>query len=402
MIKQIKLGRGAIFFSLFKYLEVGIIAATTFLVAKKIGPDEMGKAMPVLLYITYSNYLSLGINQVIVKNYSRFKDEVELKEFVKINLQYMLLISFINVFVAYIFVDFDFFLVAAMVSIGTLMRSFFTSYFRAIDKIWVLNKNEIIFSFLFFLLTLVLVENLKDYLLYWWISLWIGLLFYLIDGRAFFFKIVQQLFVISKKDKLISNLKEGIKLASAGFLTTILLTADRFVINRLDFALGVKGSYQLADYVGAAFYLGVTTIIFYFYPKLITRLRENADFRKVYINYIKLSAKIFPVIIILTYLVSSVGANWFFKEYNSLSYFITLSVALKSCVILVTSFSIYYVALDKEVYYIRTMLAPVAIYILLSVLFVKVIHPSIYWVPSGFIIVLFLDFIYKLIRFEKN
>jgi len=48
------------------------------------------------------------------------------------------------------------------------------------------------------------------------------------------------------------------------------------------------------------------------------------------------------------------------------------------------------------------MLAPVAIYILLSVLFVKVIHPSIYWVPSGFIIVLFLDFIYKLIRFEKN
>lgn len=402
MINQIKLGRGAILFSLFKYLEVGIIAATTFIVAKKIGPDEMGKAMPVLLYITYSNYLSLGINQVIVKNYSRFKDEGQIKEFVKINLQYMIVISLVSVFAAYVFVDFDFFILAAMVSIGTLMRSFFTSYFRAIDKIWVLNKNEIIFSLLLFLLTLVLVNNLKDYLLYWWISLWIGLLFYLIDGRTFFFKVIRQLFFISKKKKLVSNLKEGIKLASAGFLTTILLTADRFVINRLDFDLSVKGSYQLADYVGAAYYLGVTTIIFYFYPKLITKLREDNGFRKIYINYIKLSAKVFPIIIILTYLFSSAGADWFFKEYNNLSYFITLSVGLKSCVILITSFSIYYVALDKEIYYIRTMLAPVALYILLSILFLKVIHPTIYWVPFGFIIILFLDFIYKLLRFEKD
>ncbi|NRF39197.1 lipopolysaccharide biosynthesis protein [Pedobacter foliorum] len=395
-------GRGALWFSLFKYLEIGITAITTFMVAKKIGPGEMGKSIPILLFVTYSNYLSLGVNQVIVKNYSRYTDKDQIFGFIKVNLQYMILISFISFSFSYFLVDKNFFIVASLVSIGTLLRTFFTAYYRSIDKIWVLNKNELIFSILFLFFTFTLVHDLKDYFNYWWICLWICLLLYFLDDIRFFTKIFKEIFIFPRKELLIYNIKEGVKLAATGFVATILLTADRFVINRLNISLEAKGSYQLADYCGTAYYLIVTTVVFYFYPKIIAKLRTDINFRKTYLRYLKYAIASIPVILILVFFSIKLFSYLFFPEYNNLDYFSTLSVCLKSGVVLISSLSMYYIAIDREVYYLKSMLLPLGCYVLLGGFFIYLNSVNVFWVPAGFSLILFLEFLRKLIYFERE
>lgn len=402
MRKILEKYKSVIWFSLLKYLEIGITAATTFMVAKKIGPSQMGKSIPVLLFVTYTSYLAVGINQVIVKNYSRFTDKQMIFDFVKINFQYFIIISLITALIAYVVIDPAFFISAALIGAASLLRTFFMSYYRATDKVWILNKNNLIFSALLFLFTLFCVNTLNDYFKYWSIAYWVAVVFYFIDGRTFFITIIKKIHLLPTKEDFIYNIKEGAKLASAGFIATILLTADRFVINKLNIDVKIKGSYQLADYAAMAYYLVVTTVIFYFYPKLIAKLRDNVAYRTTYINLLKLILKFVPLLFVIIFLLGKVVALLIFPEYAYLEYFIILSVSMKTGVALLTALSMYYIALDKEIVYIKSMRFVVAAYATISLVFIYVYQPPIFYIPASFSLVLLLDLLYKLINFEKK
>ena len=269
----------AFWYSILKYLEIGITAFTTFLVAEKVGPVEMGKAVPLLLYITYANYLALGVNQVVIKNYSLIVKEGNVVNFITINLQYILLVCLLNFIIAYLVIDETYFMVAALVSCAILLRGFFTSYFRVVYRIRILNKNNIIFSLILLIMVVFFVESWYDYMFWWAISIWICVGLYLVDGFNFFKKIFANIFKCPNISEIKYNLGEGAKLALMGAFTTVLLTADRFVLTHTDVSLAIKGSYQLADYAGMATYMVITTVIFYFYPKWIERLRNEEHFR---------------------------------------------------------------------------------------------------------------------------
>lgn len=381
---------------MFKYLEIIITSLTTILLAKKLSPEEMGLSMPVLLYITYANYLSLGVNQVILKNYSRFKDQHQIEEFLRINLQYLFSIGIVNVILAYCFLSPKYALLAAAVSMGIMLRSYFMSYFRVVDRTIVLNKNNLIFSVLFLAGTFAFVDSVSKYLIVWCIAIWFALVLYFIDDFRFYVRIFARFLKKPSKEQITFNITQGIKLAVTGFIATLFLTSDRFIINKMHVPLDFKGSYQLADFVGSAYYLIITTIIFYFYPKLIARIRDDENFKKLYIGYIGKGLKISPLIIGLTYVASLGVSRWIFPEYPNLSYLITASVSLKTAIIFVTSFSIYYIAIDKENLYIQSMIYSIAAFLVIGFLLVMLGSAFALYVPLILCLVLLIDLLVKI------
>lgn len=351
----LKRNSGVIWFSLFKYLEIVVTAVTTFLVAKKIGPKEMGLSIPVLLYITYANYLSLGVNQVVTKNLSKFKNEVKIRNFITINFQYIMIVSLLNLIFVFFFLDHRYALFAGLVSVFSILRGFFSSYYRAIYRVKVLNKNNLIFSIALLSSVFLFVDSIYDYLFYWAICLAGTLLLYTLDGWSFFTRIFRNLFFLSSRKEILYNLKEGSKLAIAGLSTTILLTSDRFLVNKINIPLEMKGSYQLADYVGTALYMCITTIVFYFYPKWIENIRNNEIFRRKFVRFIKLSLIGIPFFFFFVFFGSKIINSIFFSEYLRLDEFVIFTVYIKTAVIYLSLTSLYYTALDSEAKYILSL-----------------------------------------------
>lgn len=384
-------------FSLLKYVEILVTSFTTFLLAKKIGPEEMGMAIPVLLYITYANYLSLGVNQVVTKNLSRFKTNCEIISFISINLQFILFVSFVNMILAFIILGIKYAIIVSTISIFTILKSFFMSYFRASFKIYVLNKNNLAFSIVLLLSVVLFVNNLRDYLLSWVFSLGLSLVLYFMDDRFFFKKIIKNLCKFPSKSDLTYNLQEGFKLAITGLLTTILLTSDRLLINLMDIPVNLKGSYQLADYLGTAFYMIFTTLFFYFYPKWIENIRHNTlNFRKIFLKKIKTSLTLVPFILLGVFFLSKFIALFVFPEYIGLESYLTLSVYVKLSVIYLSLISLYYVGLDKESYYIKSVKYLVVILLILLII-IYLININFLWIPIVIGTLVFFEVIKKLL-----
>ena len=392
--------RGVVTFSLLKYVEILVTSFTTFFLAKKIGPEEMGFAIPVFLYITYANYLSLGVNQVVTKNLSRFKNKSKIISFLRINFQFLICVSFINMLLAFVLLDNKYAFLVGIISIFTIFKGFYMSYFRAVYKIFILNKNNLIFSILLFFSVFLFVNTLWDYLLTWAISLSFSLVLYFLDDLDLFKKIMKKLHKFPSRLDLIYNLKEGIKLAVAGLFTTILLTSDRFLINQLDVPVKLKGSYQLADYVGTAFYMIITTFSFYYQPKLIEKIRtDKLKFRKTYVNYIKKSFILVPFFLLLIHYSSKLVSFYIFPEYENLEVYVTLSVYVKLSVVYLSLMSLYHIGLDKETHYIKS-LKFLVVTLVLALLLIYYLKVSFFWVPIAIGSTVFIESFRKLIHLK--
>ena len=365
LIDKLSKNKSVVFFSLLKYLEIGITSFTTILLATKLSPSQLGISIPIFLYITYANYLSLGINQVILKNYSRYENDEVKEDFIKINLQFLIVACIINVVLSVSVLDFKFAILAAIISSGNLMKSYFMSYFRVTNNIRVLNKNNIIFALFMLLGTYFFVVNLIQYLIIWSLGVLLTFVLYFTSDLNFYKNIIKKLKNIPSKIQIISHLKEGLKLALSGVLATILLTSDRFIINNINSNIELKGAYQLADFIGTGYYLVLTTIVFYFYPTIIKKLRNEISFRDQYIKYLLLSICVLPIMLVLVFGISYYLAPLFFPKYSNLEIYITTNIFLKSCILVVSMLAILYTAKDEEMKYIKSMfLVIVSLFIL--------------------------------------
>lgn len=358
--RRISKYKGVVFFSILKYIEIIITSFTTFILAKKLGPIQLGEAVPILLYITYANYLALGLNQVITKNYSRTSEEKKVS-FITLNFQYLLVASVFNLVLAWQMLDREYATFAAVVSIFTIWRGFFSSYYRAVGRIRVLNINNVLFSLVLFVVIFFFVSKLSAYLHAWALVLLFAIIFYCLPDSLFFKKIFKNLNKIPSKQDIKFNFSEGIKLALTGIITTIFITFDRFIINKLEIPLEIKGSFQLADYIGMAIYMMATTIIFYFYPQWIQKIREDAFFSKKYLkNCIRL-VLLSPFIILLIYLISLVLIPFLFPEYPDLLNIVVGVVFSKLAVVSISFVSLYYIGKDKEQKFLSKAIFPISV-----------------------------------------
>jgi O-antigen/teichoic acid export membrane protein len=387
--------RGVVVFSGLKYLEILITAVTTFYMAQKIGAVEMGKAIPVLLYITYSSYLSLGVNQVIIKNFSKLKKDSIKFNFLKINFQFILIVSILGFFGAYLFVTSGFFLFTGLICVATLIKSYYISYFRVCDKIWVLNKNNIVFSVALLLFTIFMVNSWLEYLMFWALSLWISLFLYLYDARNLLLKVMFSFFKPIKWKLLTDVLSDGLKLAFLGGVTTVFLTLDRLLISNFNIDLSLKGTYQLADYVGMAIYMVITTVLFYYYPILIKKLRESLSFRNYFITKINIFFFfIFPFSAFMGLLVWCVQ-NFVFQDYIDLPTYVFLNVIIKLLILAGTSYSVIYISMDQETSFIKSSLPAFIMAVILIIISFFTMHISLLFIVISVVCLILLDFVYK-------
>ncbi|WP_121667573.1 polysaccharide biosynthesis protein [Mesonia aquimarina] len=389
-------------FTILKYLEVAITTITTFLIASKVGPSEMGKAIPILLYVTYANYLTLGVNQVIIKNYSRLKENGNILSFITINFQYILVVCLLNFLLSFLVIDSRFFFFTALVSSAILLRSFFATYFRVINNIRILNKNNLIYSFILMILVYFFVENWFAYMVFWSFSMCFCVMLYFVDSFSFFKNIIKNILKKPKKNTLLFSISEGVKLALIGGFTTLVLTSDRFVINRIDAPLELKGSYQLADYVGMAIYIGITTVVFYFYPQYIERIRNDINFRKRLGKILKLALLLILPFISLVYLVSSFVTLFIFKDYENLAIYISLNCYIKLLVILLSTYGMLYIGLDKEKDFLKSLI-PLTVIILAVVITIILMNDiELFYIPMCISFLLTLEVIRKTLFVNKT
>ena len=397
---MIKILKSEVFkFSILKYFEIIITAFISFFVAKIIGPSEMGKSIPIFLFITYSNFLVLGVNSALVKNYSRMKSKLDSLNFITINFQFIIFASFLTFILSYLLIETDYFLFTALISSGVLLKSFFTAYFSVKNRILILNKNNIIFSILFLLSTVLFVEDLYQYIISWSLCLWISNLLYFFDSRIFFATILKRICLIPSKINLIFNLTEGIKLAAFGIIITLLLSTDRFIIENLNIVNETKGSYQLADFISMGIFVLITTVSFYYYPAWIERIRNEKNFRELFFKRVKISFVFFPLLILVIYLAGGILINLFFAEYENLLKYVILTSILKILVSYLSIISIFFLSFNEEIVLIKSMI-PLLVLYFLTILIFYTYTINIIFVPLTLSFWLLIDLIRK-VHFVK-
>ena len=349
MLSFLNKHKSVLSFSFLKFIEIAFTSFTTLYIGSILEPEEMSKVVPCLLYISYSSFLALGINQVLVKNYG--ENRIRLNSIMKSNFFFTLFVSIVSLLVSLFIFDVSIGLFIGLISFIELWRSYFMAIFRVKDRILILNKNNLIFAITFLTGTLIYVKSIENYLFIWAISLILSVLFYTYDGRNYLKEIFQLDVKLMRVFKI--NLLEGIQLSLLGISTTILLTMDRFVFNFLIDNKEVLGTYQMADFFGKGFYLVLTTVIFYFYPLIIRRLKDSIEFLKRYKKGLKRAFILLPLFLLVSYIFIEVLTIYIYKEYKNLPLFVTLNILIKFSVLMLSLVSTIYVAKNNEKIYLK-------------------------------------------------
>ncbi len=340
------------YFTFFKYIEVVLNGLLMLLLAESIGPEEMGESISSLLYITYSTYLSLGLNTLIVKNFKKLKKEARIS-FLTINFQLLIILSSLNFIITYFIFSKDVFLLISVISIGNLFRSFFSAYFRVVDKTYVLNINNILLSVLLILLTFIYVNNWNDYLLVWCVITFITVLAYAVFELKLFLRIFKNLFKYPLNSVIRENVSEGLKLSLLAGLSTIYLSADRFIINNMYLSNSLKGTYQFADNFSTAVFIGASALIFFYTPDWIDKVRNNNSYAKNLFKIVNLSLIAIPFISLLAFFGAFVLENSWFTDFVSLSEFVFFTTLLKLLILISGLQSLIFIALNMEIRYLK-------------------------------------------------
>ena len=342
----------ALFFLFFKYIEVFLNGLLMLLIAELIGPDEMGKSISSLLYITYSTYLSLGLNTVIVKNFKKVKKEERI-DFLRINFQLLIVLSSLNFIITYFVFSKDIFLFVSIISIGNLFRSFFSAYFRVIDKIYVLNINNILLSVFLIFFTFIYVNNWSDYLRVWCVITCITVFAYPVFELNFFLRIFKSLSKYPLNSILKESISEGLKLSAIAGLSTIYLSVDRLIINNMYLSNSLKGTYQFADNFSTAVFIGASALIFFYTPEWIDKVRNDNSFANKLFRVVNLSLIAIPFISLLVFFIAFIVENYWFTDYVSLSKFVFFTTFLKLLILVSGIQSLIFISLNMEIRYLK-------------------------------------------------
>ena len=359
----------AIYFTFFKYMEVFLNGVLILLLADSIGPNEMGRSVPSLLYITYSMYLSLGLNSVILKNFKGQKKENE-NRFLTVNFQLLTVLSLPNFLITYFLFSSEIFLLVSIISIGNLFRGFFTAYFRVVEKTYVLNFNNILLSVLLILFTFIFVNSWSDYLLVWSIITLITLFAFVVFDIKYFSRIFKNFFKYPSELIVKDSIGEGIKLSAVAGVSTVYLSIDRLIVNNMDLSNSLKGTYQFSDNLSMAVFIGASALIFFYTPTWIDKVKKDKLFGIEMLKIVNKSLIAIPLISLIAFFGSFILEKYWFSEYDSLSMFVVVITALKLLILLIGIQALIFIALNMEVEYLKVNLFSFTLILITFVYFV--------------------------------
>lgn len=363
--------RKSLIFSLLRYLEYGLVAFSYIIIAKKVGPAEYSKTIPGFLFITYSQYLMLGLNQALIKAYSTEDSDEIKKVYVRNTLYYIFLVSALVIVAGIIVLPKEIFIYISLISVMIYFRGIFQTLLRLEDKILSINVSNLVFSIIYFVLVFFYANNIIHFFVGWLIALFIANFFNAFQA----FPIINKLnisFTLSNlsivKNTIKPQLKSGVKMTLIGLITTFFLTYDRFLLNHFSPDHVLKGTYQLADNIAGALYLLLTTIIFYYYPILLAKTNRSPEFGLKVIKYGGGALLIISLIIILLGPFCISMLIHFFPSYNKISEFLVWQAVLKINVLGLGIGSLISIASNKEFFFIKYWF--IVVFIIMITLFI--------------------------------
>ena len=138
-----------IIFALLKYLEFTISAFLFFGIAKISTPSEYGDAVSDFLMITYSSFIVIGINQVLVKWHSMSKSFLFKSFILNYNIIFNVFFSIISFFLILFFFKSNYYISISIICSLKLISEGFVSDFRVRNKIFYINAGYLSSSLTF-------------------------------------------------------------------------------------------------------------------------------------------------------------------------------------------------------------------------------------------------------------
>ena len=315
--------KDVITFAFLKYLEFTISAFLFFSIAKISTPSEYGDAVSDFLMITYSSFIVLGINQVLVKWHSMSKSSLFKSFVLNYNIIFNIFFSIILFFLVLFFFKSNYLISVSIICSLKLISEGFVTVFRVQNKIFYINAVYLSSSLTFLFLFFYNVDSIELFFQSWSYSIMVGLS----TGLILYLKITDfNNFISITKIKLFKIykyifLKEGIKLTLITILGTLIISVDRlFYLNLYDFSDNILGSIQLADNISTVVSLGIGSILFIITPKIIKNL-NSGSLSKLYFYKKGYMFMLFYLIFALIINIPIIYfTNFYFTEYTQITY----------------------------------------------------------------------------------
>lgn len=344
----------ALLFTCARYLELGCLAIAIMICAKKIGPEEMSNSIPIFLYITYANYLGLGGTLILYKRYL-LSDEWKKIELFNTLLRLFLCSALAAFILAVIFLKPEYAFWTFGISFCTYFRALFECYLRLVERIVWVAVNDILLSTFMILSTFFFVESFRQYLILFFLGKLLTLLLYSYNMSSYLILRIRDLvYQRISWSSYFFFCKEGVRLSLLSLCSTILLSIDKFFVNKFRCDQALKGSYQLAEMIASILYVLLAGFGVYYFPKLIIFLQEKKNEKKYLDVLLKIAFSI-PLVMVLFYLFCSYIVSPIFKNYGDWAQYTFFLSGAKIGVFILVMLANIYIAANKEMFFVANL-----------------------------------------------
>ena len=323
-------------YSVVKYFELGLMAIVLLHFAKNAGPISFGELSFYLVLISYSAFAVFGINASYVKHYSIEVNEGARDKLSVFNFWYNVVIGLLVFILIFGLVSGEGSFSLGVICFLNLVRGSVQSICRAELKVWHLSLFNASFSILYlfsYYLGVASVElyEAQNFLNYWALSLVLTIVFgvSLIISKLINTNHYSISFI---KDNFSLLFKNSVALFVINFGNTVLLSADRFLLNILNAPIDTIGYYQFADNIASVFYLGSNSLLFLLVPVYIRKLSDGSiSIEEFKMKFLKIGT-VWVVPLFIFVITAYFSIEFFFVDYQpSLLVMILLTISKFLC-----------------------------------------------------------------------
>lgn len=373
ILKKLKDNRAYVFYTFFKYLEYGILALIFMSFANLVSPEAYGKASVGFQVITYSAFIVLGVNQVLLKRYS-LEENNDLKSFY---LHYNVLYNFIACFISIVIINLlfsskEYVLYLALICGFKLVLESSIAINRVKGNMININIIYLSYSILFLIFYFFFVKDVLGFFKYWSFSIMFGSFIGIsLSLWSVVKKVKLDLFKIYLKTKSKLLFNDGIKLALIGLISPLFSTLNIIFLNAFNIDKVIIGNFQLADNIANIVSLGGASILFIVFPDVIKKIsKDKFQIKKFYKIGIKIIIICTIVLLVLYYPLKEV-LLYFFPAYQKLPYLILFTLISRLLILLLFIPNSVWITFSKEKIYIKSSIVGVMIMALIFTCFLR-------------------------------
>ena len=340
---------GLVFYTATKYLEVLFLAVMGYVVASKFGPQEYGKLASYLIAVTYSAYALLGVNQFVVKRVSTGQLTIEIG--ISRMLFYFLFATVLTSIYFGAISGHEHRSLLFLVVLVNLFRSICIALARVNDSMRHLSLSNFLASLIFVLFALFFIDTIQKYLISWAVINCVASIVLIYGLRL---KLSSFSNVLKFRNHL-DGLFESLAFVLTGLITTYFLTAERFILIRIESSNKILGIYQFADQISLALYIGLSSMVFFYTPKIYSHYNGNTNIGSREIKVLGILIMIAPIFAYVLAISCQALLRHLLPEFVGSYIPIFQTILAKTYLVLLVSLSTIMIAKSMQVFYIIFM-----------------------------------------------